>query len=139
MAFEGADPAFLRDDDRHRLTLDHRPGDVIDGDIRRHRQNWCGGGPIFVSGPYFFLRSRICAAIVFHCLASSPSNAFDLALFLGQIVVFAAQLHFLEAPQAAQPRIEDIGRLHIGKIEACLQFLLWIVRLADDARSPGRD
>jgi len=30
--------------------------------------------PIFESGPYFFLSSRICAVIVFHCRVSSPSS-----------------------------------------------------------------
>ena len=57
--------------------------------------------PSLVSGPNFFLTSRISTAIICHCFFSLASSASIVAFSLRQVVLFFAQRHFLEAAQAS--------------------------------------
>ena len=85
MALQRADPALLRDDDGHRLALDHRLGEIGDRRRRGAAPKVVRRLPSFVSGPNFFLTSRISTAIIFHCFFSLASEQASIVrLLLGQ-------------------------------------------------------
>lgn len=60
-------------------------------------------------------------------------QGFEPPLFLGELSVLLAQLHFLELAQRLQPHIEDGFGLIVGEREGGDQRRLGVVLLADDA------
>ena len=89
--------------------------------------------PSFVSGPNFFLTSRISTAIICHCFLSLARSDLDRGLLLGEVVLLLAQRHLLETAQASQAGVEDVDGLQLGQAEADLQRLLRLLVLANDA------
>ena len=110
LAFQRAYPAFLRHDDRSPARARSSPRRDRRRRLRARLSNVVRRLPSLVSGPYFFFTSRICQAIIFHCLLLAGEQRLDRRLLLGQLVLLLAQRHFLEAAQAAQPRVEDVVR-----------------------------
>ena len=82
MALQRADPALLRDDDGHRLALDHRLGEVGDDDIRRGLEGRAPLAELGV-GAVFLLECRGSRrAIICHCFLSLREQRLDLRLLL---------------------------------------------------------
>src|SRR5215204_5582409 len=135
VALQGADPALLRHDDGDRLALDHRLGEIDLGGVRR-----------ILEGGAAAPERRVRPEGLLH-LADLPGDGLplrgrrgeellDLLLLLRQLLELALQLHLLELAQAAQPRVEDGVRLHLGEAEDAHQLLLRLVLLADDLDDP---
>src|SRR3546814_18295643 len=88
----------------------------------------------------FFFSSRrrhtICALVtgVQTCaLPISAEQLLQVAALLLQRVLLAAQLHFLELAQTAQPHVEDRLALAVGEVELGDHHRLGIVLGADDS------
>src|SRR5690606_24134663 len=56
----------------------------------------------------------------------------DLVPFLVQLVLLAADLHFLELRQVPESQVQDRLRLDLRQLEAFLQYGLGLILLADD-------
>ena len=123
-------PALLRQDDGDRFLLDHR--------IHAEFHRGCGfrdrGPPTaeFGLGPVF-LAQRTEIALQPRALARrAAKQLLQLLLLLEQVVLLAAQLHFLQLAQAAQPHVEDRFGLAVSEAELFHHDRLRIVLVADD-------
>ena len=117
LAFQRADPALLRHDDRHRLALDHRLGEVGDHDVGRGLET---GAPLAELGVRAELLFDVADLDRDHLplLPVAREQRLDRGLLFREVVLFLAQRHFLEAAQASQARVEDVDDLLVGEAEA---------------------
>ena len=129
-----ADPALLRQDHRYRLLLDHR----VHAEFDRGRRfpNAGAAGPqcrVFA----IFLAQRIEIALQARALACwRAKQLFQFVLFLEQIVLFLAKLHFLKLAQTAQPHVQDRFGLPVGQAEFLHHHRLGLILVTDDLDHP---
>ena len=127
VALGGADPALLAEHDGHRLAR-HQFG-LVDSACAASRAT---SGERRAS-PNFLASASSSSLTSFFSLALLARIDW-IALALGvQLVLLAADLHFLQARQLAQPGLEDVVGLLLAELEARHQHRLGLVLGADDA------
>ena len=132
MALERAYPALARYDHRHRFALDHRFLDF--GGVGS--RGLLEGGPALAD---LRLRAELLADIADFEAYLLPLRGLvrqqrvKVGLFAQERVIFLAQLHFLEPPQGAQPRVQHVFGLRFRHLEPRHERGLRLVLLADDA------
>ena len=130
MALLGANPAFFREDDGDGLALDKgrfidgdRGGGAIDNGAARAERAVAKG---FLGGFDFFRDGRPALGLAAH-------QRIQAALFLGELVVLAADFHLLQSAQAAQAHIQHRIGLHLGEAEGGHERAPRLILLAHDA------
>ncbi len=130
MPLHRANPAALRQDDGDRFALDHR--------FKRNFARRRGFGDQRAARAQRGFRAIAVAdlgQIALHPRALARvagEQGLQLGLFLLQPVAFFFDLHFLKAPQRAQPHVEDRLGLSVGQREFGHHHRLGFILAADD-------
>ena len=131
MAFEGANPALVGEDDRDRLFLEHG---LFEIDVDRGRQRELGAAlaDLGLLRPGFAGCLDLLGDLLpLHVVRGE--QLVEIALLLGELVVLGPKFYFFDAGQRPQPEVQDGVGLHLRQLERLHEFLLRLVLVADDA------